>query len=279
MSLYDLHIHTELSDGSAGAADVVAFAARRGLSGIAVCDHDVMDAVQPAAKAAAALGIEVIPAVELSAIDPQTGRKVHLLVYYPKNTQVLEPIFREMARKRREAGLQMIERVCQRLPVTPEHIARYHARSASIFRVHIMRALLDLGYAPSVYGALYRELFAEPDGCCLVRVAYTDMTQAAHAARLSGGAVALAHPSVYDSFDAGERLARAGLLDGIEYDYPRRQQKDVAQHDRLASEYGLIKTGGTDFHGFYSPKPHPVGTCAVDAYAVARMRTMLESRY
>lgn len=278
MLRFDLHVHTDRSDGSTPARETVAFAARRGLSGIAVCDHDTMAAVGEAKEEGEIQGVSVIPAVELSTYDAQTGRKVHLLVYEPQDTGVLEPIFRDMQTKRREAGMRMVELVGARYPVTYGQVERYFEQSTAVYRVHILRALMDLGFASSAYGSLYRELFADPGGCCFVPVDYTDTFAAAQAARRSGGIVVLAHPSVYDSFDTGERLARAGLIDGLEYDYPRRRNQDIARHDGLAQQFDLLKTGGTDFHGFYTSQPHPIGTCTADAYVIGRMRKLLERR-
>ena len=80
---YDLHVHTNWSDGSMPVEEAVEFAARRGLAGLAVSDHDSMEMVGRARRRAASLGLTVIPAAELSCIDPDTRRKVHLLVYAP----------------------------------------------------------------------------------------------------------------------------------------------------------------------------------------------------
>ncbi|MEG2175096.1 MAG: PHP domain-containing protein, partial [Oscillospiraceae bacterium] len=125
---------------------------------------------------------------------------------------------------------------------------------------------------------LYRELFVEPGGSCFVPVEYTDMYEAAHAARLSGGVVVLAHPDVYDSFDAASRLAQAGLLDGLECDYPRHRLDSAQRHWVLVEQYGLIPTGGTDFHGFYGAPPNPIGTCGVETNVVARLRKAVGER-
>lgn len=275
---FDLHVHTEHSDGSMPIEDVVATAARIGLDGVAVTDHDSMDMVPRARRAADGTGLTILPGVELSALDAHTGRKLHLLVYGPHRPEALEPIFRRMELARRASGERMIELVCRRYPVTREHVLRHTQKSSTVFRVHIVRALIELGYDAQVYGPLYRELFAEPSGSCFIETEYTDADEAVEAARRSGGAVVLAHPGVYDSYQAAERLARAGLIDGIEFDYPRRNPADVGRHEALAREYGLIRTGGTDFHGFYSPKPHPLGSCVTEEYSLGQLHKLIEMR-
>lgn len=272
---WDLHVHTAWSDGSMAVADVVAFAARRELSGIAITDHDAMDMIVPAQQAARTVGIDIIPGAELSCIDHDTGRKVHLLVYCPQTLSPLVPLFETMAARRQKAGEEMVDLLVKYYPVTREQVLNQAANSKTIYRVHLLRALIELGYSDRVYGSLYQVLFGR-EGVCRRQVAYIDVYDGAKAAQASGGAVVLAHPDVYDSFDIGERLARAGLIDGLEYNYPRRDPKHVSQHDRLVRTYGLITTGGTDFHGFYTTTPNPVGTCTTSEYELAQLHKLIE---
>jgi predicted metal-dependent phosphoesterase TrpH len=118
---------------------------------------------------------------------------------------------------------------------------------------------------------VYRQYLSQNEGCCYVPIQYTDMMEAALAARRSGGITVLAHPSVYDSFDAAFRLAQAGLIDGVECFYPRRRVDMAEQYDRLIKEYGLIPTGGTDFHGLYTNKAQNLATCCTEEPALRRM--------
>lgn len=277
MLRWDLHVHTAWSDGSMAVADVVAFAARRGLGGIAVTDHDAMDMVVPAQQAAEAAGIGIIPGVELSCIDHDTGRKVHLLVYCPQTRATLEPLFDLMAQRRQQVGEEMIDLLIKHYPVTRAQVLDQAKNSRTIYRVHLLRALLELGYSDRVYGPLYQALFGR-EGVCRRQVDYIDVYDGAKAAQASGGAVVLAHPDVYDSFDIGERLAQAGLIDGVEYSYPRRNPAHLEKHGRLVQAYGLLTTGGTDFHGFYTTTPNPVGTCTTSEYELSQLHKLIESK-
>ena len=143
--------------------EAVEFAARRGLAGLAVSDHDSMEMVGRARRRAASLGLTVIPAAELSCIDPDTRRKVHLLVYAPSRPEVLEPHFRLLAGRRRRVGEEIIGLVCRLYPVKAERIYELARESGTIYRVHILRALMELGYANTIYGPLYGELFGKPE--------------------------------------------------------------------------------------------------------------------
>lgn len=259
-------------DGGGGCGGVCG---RRGLDGIAVTDHDAMDMVASAQQAAKAAGIGIIPGVELSCVDHDTGRKVHLLVYCPQTSATLESLFDLMAKRRQQVGEEMIDLLIKHYPVTRAQVLDQAKNSKTIYRVHLLRALLELGYSDRIYGSLYQALFGA-DGVCRRQVEYIDVYEGAKAAQASGGAVVLAHPDVYDSFDIGERLAQAGLIDGVEYSYPRRDPAHLEKHDHLVHTYGLLTTGGTDFHGFYTTMPNPVGTCTTSEYELSQLHKLLE---
>ncbi len=275
---YDLHVHTIRSDGSSSPEDVVLSAAQAGLDAIAVSDHDTFSALSHAQDAGEKLGVKIVPAAEISAIDEETGRKVHLLAYYPHRPEALLPMFDSLNERRRIAGERMIELVCRKFPIKREQIMRWANNSTTIYRVHIMRALMEFGYCKTPYGQLYRSLFSRSQGECHVPVDYPEYRQAAAAARASGAVVALAHPCVYNSFDAAQCLARAGLIDAVEFDYPRKTDETAGWHERFAREYGLIPTGGTDFHGFYSHNPHPLGTCCTTDDAIEKIMALSNAR-
>lgn len=266
MGRWDLHLHSRWSDGSLPVEKIVSTAIRQGLSGISITDHDSM-AMLPRAKAAAGDALTIISGVELSSYDPDTGRKVHLLVYEPQDTAPLHPLFRLMRERRQQAGELAIRSVCSLYPVEPARIHALAAESETVFRVHILHALMEIGCADAIYGKRYLELFGD-DGCCMHSTRYPSIDMVAEAARETGGALILAHPGVYDSFAVAERLAQAGLLDGIEMVYPRCTPAGTQKQLLLQQRYSLLGTGGTDFHGWYAPIPYPIGTATVGDTAI-----------
>ena len=155
----DLHCHTKLSDGSMGIEDIVFYAKRMGLDFLAITDHDTMAGVTRATVLGQRYGIQVIPGVEISCIDSKRGRKVHMLCYLPQKPMRLESIFQKTLNQRTQAGYNMIDKVCRLFPVTKEHILRYSSSSKSIYKQHIMQALMDLGYTNTIYGDLFHQLF------------------------------------------------------------------------------------------------------------------------
>ncbi len=259
----DLHCHTRCSDSSAEVRDVVCFAKAEGIDVLAITDHDTMMGVPEAQKLAEGSGLTILPGVELSSMDPATGRRVHILCYLPKEVRHLEPLFETMAQRRREAGEQMIEKVRKYYPLPQEHLDRYLSKSASIFRVHIMQVLIDMGYDIMAYGELYHELFRrDSEKSCFVPIEYPSVYEVLDAVHRARGIAVMAHPSVYHSVELLRELAKKKLLQGVELTHPRNTPQDREAIREIAAQYGLLTTGGSDFHGCYdSKKVDPLGTC------------------
>jgi len=275
--MYDLHTHSTCSDGAVPPEKMAIYAKEQGLLGFALTDHDTMRGIETAKNAALPLGIDVIDGCELSAYDPDTGRKVHLLVYMPKFIEALTPMFESVQKSREEACLRSIEVLKKYYPVTEED-ARLFADGGTLFRTHIMCALMERGYADRVFGEVYDDIFSKQCGIAHFPVDYTSMEKAALFARESRGFVVLAHPGVYDSFGACRKLCEKGLIDGIESDYPRRTEHDMPLINELVERFSLVKTGGTDFHGFHATPPHPMGTGKTSLETIEIMKELTEKR-
>ncbi len=257
----DLHCHTRISDGSMGIEDLIFYAKRAGLDFVAITDHDSLAGVTRAEVLGKRYGIRVVAGVELACRDTTRGRSVHLLCYLPHHPDRLEGLCMRTLERRTAAGKQMIKKVMARYPVTAEHMLRQSAGSNAIYKVHLMQALWELGYADGLFGNVQKELFSSRGGSCLVTFEYPDIYEALEIARQAGCITVIAHPFQFDSFDLTCELAEKGLIDGVEYRHPRCPPERANDLLELAQRYNLIKTGGTDFHGAFSPKANPLGTC------------------
>lgn len=261
----DLHCHSKLSDGSTGLEDIVFYAKRAGLDVLALTDHDTMSGISRAEVLGKRYGLTILPGVEISTFDPDTGRRVHILCYLPNKPDRLAGLLKRTLEERRRSGEQMIQNVTRYFPVTREHILRYAAASNSIYKVHIMQALLDLGYDTAIYGQLYQQLFSDKGGSCLVGTVYPTLDEVLQTVKSARGVAVFAHPSVYRSMELVRRLAPSGLIDGIEVYHPRNTPEDQQELLTLCQDNHLIVTGGTDFHGSYaSRRSNPLGTCVTD---------------
>jgi predicted metal-dependent phosphoesterase TrpH len=262
----DLHCHSKCSDGSLSVEDILFYAKKIGLDYIAITDHDTLAGVGLACMMGKQLKIEVIPGVEISAKDPQRNRPVHILCYFPQDTDTLQDFLNQTLRSRTTTKMQMIKKIMALYPVTLEHIERYSSQSQSIHECHIMQALADLGYTNVIIGPLMKQLISST-GSCYVPNSYPDVHEVVKIIKRVGGIAVMAHPGQFDSLELLEELADLKMLQGVEYNHPRNNEDTKKEILSIASQHHLIPTGGTDFHGSYAERPYPLGsfTCSDNA--------------
>lgn len=260
----DLHCHTSQSDGSMSVDDLIFTAGRLGLRYIAVTDHDTMDGVPRAVELGRKYGVSVVPGAELSCYDYSRRRKVHILCYLPERPERLQGIFDRVTNERTRAVKESLSEVLRLYPVSEEQVTRYSPARGALYRVHIMRALISLGYDTRMYGDLYKELFDPVSGKLYRKIHYPDVYEALEAVRDAGGVAVLAHPLSYNSMELLRELAEKGLIHGAEVYHPSVRDNAEKEIEAVADQYGLLKTGGSDFHGFYSKRPLACRTVSSD---------------
>ena len=257
----DLHCHTKMSDGSVGIDELVQLAKRSGLSAIAVAAHDTFSGALRAKSYGDRIGMEVLPGAEFSCMDPATGRKAHVLCYGNVRVHRLEGLCKKIGDNRRRSVSVSLQKVMRLYPITMDMVVQRAHGSSNIFKQHIMHALIDAGYADSFYGAVYEKLFRPRTGFAYCKTEYPDVHDVIAQIHDAGGIAVLAHPGIYDSYDLLEQLARDHEIEGVEVWHTRNREGDAERFMQIATQYHLIMTGGTDFHGMYSKVTHPLGTC------------------
>ena len=267
----DLHVHTTLSDGSLGMEEVIAQAKRIGLDFISITDHDTMSSVSRAKVLGDRYGVQTIPGVELTAWDKTRNRKVHILCYAPQKPDRLEGICRRCSEIRQSCAKETVENVLKLFPITVEDITKHLSGSKSIYKQHILHALIEYGYSTHFYGKLNDELFNEQTGSCIVEREYPDVNYVLELIHSARGAAVLAHPMVYDSVELIDDLASNGKLDGIEVYHYSADEEQQAMLLAKANEYDLIVTGGSDFHGLYNMRPTHLGMYTTDKENIDRI--------
>lgn len=267
----DLHVHTTLSDGSLGMEEVIAQAKRIGLDFISITDHDTMSSVSRVKVLGERYGVQTIPGVELTAWDKTRNRKVHILCYAPQKPDRLEGICRRCSEIRQSCAKETVENVLKLFPITAEDITKHLSGSKSIYKQHILHALIEYGYSTHFYGKLNDELFNEQTGSCIVEREYPDVNYVLELIHSARGAAVLAHPMVYDSVDLIDDLASNGKLDGIEVYHYSADEEQQAMLLAKANEYDLIVTGGSDFHGLYNMRPTHLGMYTTDKENIDRI--------
>ena len=278
----DLHTHTDLSDGSTPIARMPWLAARAGLTALAISDHDSMQSVRYAYANPQLEGVSLIPATELTAYDFARGQRVHLLCYWPDDCPALEKHCDLMAQRRNQVCTQSaveLEALCPQFRLADAQ--RYANEGGGVlYKATIMRVLCDIGQAEGIYGETYRKLFGKSSapGPILHDPAYETVADVLQTAQAARAVVVLAHPSVYHSMPLAHELAQAGLIDGLEVEHPRNTPEDKEELYRLAAQYDLIVTGGTDYHGMHSKHPLPVGTCVTADDQIRRIDELAQKR-
>lgn len=268
----DLHCHTKISDGSTALDDLIMIAKRRRISTISVTDHDTVAAVTRARILGERYGVEVIPGAEFSCFDYQRGRKVHLLAYLFNSPDRLEGMCKRVGEARKEASLKMISKVMRFYPITSEMVVKVASGSTNIYKQHIMHALMNAGYATTVYGELFSRLFDSSSGSCIIQPEYPDVFEVLELLDSAGAVTVLAHPSVYGNMELLPELIEKGL-DGVEVWHPRNKQEDIDELLAIAKKHNLVTTGGSDFHGMYSSSPVALGACSTPDECLAALKS------
>lgn len=248
----DLHTHSRHSDGTLSPVELIEMAAGRGFRTIALADHDAVSGITEALDAGRRLGVEVIPAVELS-VELRGHEDVHLLGFFIDHTdqQFLEKL--DLFCKRRDRrGVEILEKINARLAETGRKGIDYEEvtvdADGALGRPHIARVLVAKGYSATMENAF--EDFLVP---CNVPKEYFAADEAIREIHRIGGLAVLAHPSsiTRDRTMLRELIAelmRYGL-DGLE---AMNNMASIDETDFLlgiARRHGLLVTGGSDFHG------------------------------
>jgi predicted metal-dependent phosphoesterase TrpH len=250
MEIIDLHVHTTASDGSLTPREVVRRAKALGLKAIAVTDHDTVAGVEEALEEGILCGLEVIPGIEIS-VDVTKGT-CHLLGYFIdyKDEDLLKRLL-FIQRAREERNLKMLQKLkALGIDLTLEEV-KAQAKDGQICRPHFALAMIKKGYVSSVDEAFER--FLKKGGPAYVEKFRLSPEEAIRMILQSKGIPVLAHPFTLElekeEFETFLKELKQHGLKGIEAYYPDHTLEQTEFYERLGKKYGLLITGGTDFHG------------------------------
>lgn len=250
MKLIDLHAHTTASDGTFTPAELVEYAAKKGLAAVAITDHDTAAGAVQASELGEKYGVEVVPGIEISA--EYLGYGIHILGYFidpaaPAMTRVLDWVIQERKRRNR----QIIELMrADGVEVSAVGLAERFP-GAVIGRPHLAAALVENGLCGSVQEGFSRYLNVGKK-YYLPRT-YLPLETAFECIRLSGGKAVFAHPLQYrmgkrELLTLTGRLVDVGCV-GMECLYSGYTAGQSGYLRDIAGRFGLCVTGGSDFHG------------------------------
>lgn len=255
-STVDLHIHSVFSDGLHTPTEIVAMARQIGLRLIAISDHDTVDGIAEAQRAAAGTELTVIPGLEISATAGNS--EVHILGYFVDDTNAeLGAALTRFRESRLERGEQMVAKLRTMGICLSWERVRELAGEGVVGRPHIALALQEAGRVGSSQEAF--DNYLGRNKAAYVPRAKISPQDAIALIRSAHGVPVLAHPA--DIAYMVPALAAMGLA-GLEVYYPSYSPDTVAFLRQIAQQHQLICTGGSDFHGLaLLPDNHLGGPC------------------
>ncbi|MDH4037136.1 MAG: PHP domain-containing protein [Candidatus Krumholzibacteria bacterium] len=243
----DLHTHSNNSDGVHAPSALIDLAKWKGISAISLCDHDSLEGYPELEAAARREGIEVLTGVELSC--EHIGHDLHVLGYgVDRTSPPLQALLHDFRAARQRRGEQIVEKLAgQGIRIDIEKVMA-KAAGGALGRPHIAAALVEAGLVPDFPQAFARYI---GEGCPAYVEKYKMLPDEAVAAiHAAGGLAFVAHPGYYlEDEDAFRTMLQRGF-DGVEVYHPYHQPAVIKRLLGIASDYNLLISGGSDFHGF-----------------------------
>jgi 3',5'-nucleoside bisphosphate phosphatase len=250
----DLHMHTNHSDGTLTPKELARLAREQAVDAVALTDHDTVSGLEDLIREAENEGLEVMPGVELSAkFSPGT---LHILGYgfdfKGRIAQRLE-IFQRARAERNPLILEKLKALG--MPLTMEEVTELSKAQGQVGRPHIAKALEAKGYVES-YDQAFRKYLAKGAPAYVTKASW-EAKECIDMIHESGGAAVVAHPiqMKLQGMDLKQKVAELAEmgLDGLEVIHPDHKPEDRQIFGELAKEFGLLTTGGSDFHGKHKP--------------------------
>lgn len=267
---YDLHTHSTFSDGTTSPADIAREAAEIGLAGFALTDHDTIDGWAAAREAAATVGVDFLPGIEIT--TKYRGSSRHLLAYgiRPGVGELFDALA-EVRQSRLTRAQAMVHRLQERYAITWEAVVGEND-VRTVGRPHIADALVAAGYAVD-RSAAFAELLS-PSSPYYIDTHAIETDSAIRLVRRAGGFPVIAHPAAnrqrrpLSTGDLRELVADG--LGGIELAHPEHRADWVPPLEQAADDLGLVSTGASDYHG--AGKPNRLGERTTAKAVVDRIR-------
>ena len=251
MGYVDLHLHTTASDGVLSPSEIVRYAKAKGLQAIAITDHDTIEGLEEGLSEGEKIGFEVIPGIEISA--EHSSGSMHILGFF---LDIRHPLLNEKLRYLQKARAERNPKIVEKLnrlgiDITFEEVLKASG-GGQVGRPHFANVLLEKKFVRSFQEAFDR--FLKKGAPAYVDKLRFTSKEAFHFINEAKGVAVLAHPNTLgmEGYSGLEKLILQLVeegLKGIEVYYPEHSSSEVAQYKTFAERYGLLATGGTDYHG------------------------------
>lgn len=253
--LCDLHTHSNYSDGTLSPAQLLAAAEKAGLCAVALSDHNTVSGLPSFLEAARSSPVEAVPGAEFST-DYQ-GTEVHILGLFirPEHYGTITAMMDEAHRRKEQSNRDLIDSLNRAGYTLDYETIKAQSPSGLINRAHIAAELTRLGYTASRKEAFSKLL--SPKCGYYNPPERIDAFEMIRVIKSMGAVAVLAHPFLNlkeeDTLRVFLRQAKEAGLDGMEVCYPLFDGEQTRLAQILAEEYGLLPSGGSDFHGENKP--------------------------
>lgn len=250
----DLHTHSIFSDGTWTPAQLLDEAQRIGLGAIALTDHNTIAGLPDFLEAAQGREVEAVPGIEFS--TDWNGTELHILGLFvlPEHYEAITQLLADAQRRKDESNAALVAALRGAGYDLDYEMIKASTPGGSVNRAHIAAELTRLGYTESVKDAFKRLLSPKCGYYCPPK--RMTACEAIRFIKSIGAVAVLAHPLL--SMDVPELMAflpdaaEAGL-DAIETDYSTYDAQTAAAARMAADSFGLLYSGGSDFHGDNKP--------------------------
>lgn len=266
----DLHIHSTFSDSDAKVEDIFKLARDKGISCIAICDHDTVDSVETARLGSKNYNIELIESIEISAA--YKDKEIHILGYFidPRNKKLRDALT-DIKDLRRRRLLEMVEKLAVLgLNVDAQELMEKIGNNVPT-RLHLGLHLVEKGAAKTLGKAFKKYL--SPGGPVYVPRFKYSVKEVVGLIKAAGGLAFIAHPQMLAEQSWIDEFISLGI-DGMEVVYPHLSEAKSLLYQEKTAKRGLLKSGGSDAHGTYK-KHTNIGEVTIPYEWVEEMKERL----
>ena len=259
----DLHCHTTCSDGTLSPSEIIDLACQLGLQGLAITDHDTLEAYKTASSLSKEKELRLISGIEFSA--QHNGQSVHILGYsFCLNSPAIQTFCDQHHQRRQKRGQSILEKLALHgMPLSIDEFSEElfsPTSHASVGRPHIAYAMMKRGYVKSIQQA-FQEYIGEGKPCYVMNETFSveETLDIIHQAK---GLAVIAHPHLIKEVGVLKDLLSMEF-DGIEGFYARFPRNAHERWIKIGEHRGWLITGGSDFHGEIKPNL-PLGSSWVN---------------
>lgn len=251
--MIDLHTHSTYSDGTLTPAELIREAERVGLTAVALTDHNTVEGLPEFLAAGKNSPVEAIPGVEFS--TEYEGIELHILALFvtPRQYGPITELLEDFRRRKEESNVRLVENL-RAAGICIDYEKLRSAEEGYVNRAVIGAQMLAMGYVTSVQEAFKKYLL--PERGYYIPPRRPDAYETIRFIKSLGATAVLAHPFLNLTEKQLRKFLPEALvcgLDAMETDYPKYSPETMLLAQVVAEDYGLLSSGGSDFHGENKP--------------------------